>query len=155
MVRLHFCEVDCRIKILGDRVFQIFIDDTLAEENADVIGWAGAPLIPVHKDYAVSMYIQEGDSEIERVNLSIKLHRLPKSMFTVYRDVTLNGIEIFKISDTNYNLAGSNPKSIVLSPKQQILPSQKSKKSTLVIIVVVGVKVLNKGPIPRKRPRQK
>jgi hypothetical protein len=105
MVRLHFCEFDWHIKNPGDRVFQIFIDDILAEKKADV-----------HKDYVVPMYHQDGSSQIERVNLSIKLQRVPKNIVTLYRDVTLNGIEILKISDKNNNLAGPISKSIVLSP---------------------------------------
>ncbi|MCI06233.1 feronia receptor-like kinase, partial [Trifolium medium] len=102
MVRLHFCEFNELIKDQSYRVFQIFIDDTLVEGHADVFFWSGGRLVPIHKDYAVTMYPKEGNSHIERVNISIKLQRLPDhSMLTVYRDVILNGIEIFKISDNN------------------------------------------------------
>jgi len=135
MVRLHFCEFDQHIKNIGDRVFQIFIHDTLAEENADVLHWSGgAGMVPVHRDYAVPLYSQEGlSSKIERFNLSIKLQRAPESIFTKYSDVTLNGIEIFKINDKNNNLAG-------LSPIKQSPPNQqsKSKKSTTLMVAVVG-----------------
>ncbi|KAL5095774.1 hypothetical protein RYX36_000101 [Vicia faba] len=138
MVRLHFCEIDYKIKNKEDRIFQIFIDDIMAEKAADAIGWSGAPLIPVHKDYAVIMNSQQ----IERVNLSVKLQRVPLTIYTKYRDVLLNGIEIFKVSDTSYNLAGLNPK--YLTPKEQESPNQppKSKKSHIVMIVVVGVSCL-------------
>ncbi|MCH93709.1 receptor-like protein kinase feronia-like, partial [Trifolium medium] len=108
MVRLHFCEFDELIKKEGDRVFQIFIANTLAEEAADVFSWAGARLVPVHKDYVVTMYSPEGSSQIERVNLSIKLQRLPAKGGTRYSDVLLNGIEILKISD----YIRPNPKSV-------------------------------------------
>ncbi|RHN44462.1 putative protein kinase RLK-Pelle-CrRLK1L-1 family [Medicago truncatula] len=141
MVRLHFCEFDWHIKQDGDRIFQIFIDDSLAEHAADVIRWSGAPLVPVHKDYAVTMGSQGGSSQIEKVNLSIKLQRLPKPMPTVYRDVTLNGIEILKISDKN-NLFGVNPKPMSFSPKEQVLPTQQWKKSTTKILAVVAVSCL-------------
>ncbi|GAU41892.1 hypothetical protein TSUD_170030 [Trifolium subterraneum] len=116
-------------------------DDT--EENADVIRWAGARLVPVHQDYAVTMYPKEGNSQIERVNISIKLQRLPNhSSLTRYRDVLLNGIEIFKISDDNKNLAGVNP--TFLPTKEPLLPSpkSKSKNSTIVILIAVGVSCL-------------
>jgi len=134
MVRLHFCEFDWHCINEGDRVFQIFIDDILAEPNADVIRWSGSPMVPVHKDYAVPLYSQEGlSSKIERFNLSVKLQRAPEPIFTKYRDVTLNGIEIFKINDKNNNLAG-------LSPIKQSPPNQqsKSKKSTTLMVAVVG-----------------
>ncbi|RHN44465.1 putative non-specific serine/threonine protein kinase [Medicago truncatula] len=139
MVRLHFCEFDLLTKNKGDRVFQIFINDILAEPNADVIRWSGGNMIPVHKDYAVKIYSQNGSSEIERVNLSIKLQRLP-AVDTTYRDTILNGIEIFKVSDKN-NLAGMNPNKpmiIPTSPKHR----SKSKKSTTFMVAVVGVSCL-------------
>ncbi|XP_061359966.1 receptor-like protein kinase FERONIA [Gastrolobium bilobum] len=137
MVRLHFCEFDQKIQDYGDRAFQIFIAETLAEPYADVIGWSGGNLVPVHRDYAVFMSTQ-GNSE--KVNLSIKLQRLQEGMVTNYHDVILNGIEVFKISDENNNLAGPNPEPI-LSPPKQVLQTQSSKssKTTVVIIAVVAV----------------
>jgi len=74
---LHFCEFDWHINSTGecDKAFQIFIDDSLAEPSADVIRWSGAPFVPVHKDYVVTMGSQGGSSRIEKVNLSIKLQR--------------------------------------------------------------------------------
>jgi hypothetical protein len=140
-VRLHFCEFDMKIKNEGDRVYQIFIANTLAEGNADVISWSGGNRIPVHKDYAVPMYSQEGISQIERVNLSIKLQRLP-ARFTRYSDVLLNGIEILKINDKNNNLFGSNPKAFILSSNGQGLPNKQLKMSTIIILVVVVVSCL-------------
>ncbi|WJX75353.1 hypothetical protein P8452_58894 [Trifolium repens] len=144
MVRLHFCEFDELIKKEGDRVFQIFIANTLAEENADVMKWSsGARLVPVYKDYVVTMYSPEGSSQIERVNLSIKLQRLPKSMVTTYRDVILNGIEILKISD----YIRPNPKSIApliqsipLSNPHQVSSTQSSKnfKTSTIFLVVIA-----------------
>ncbi|KAK2359578.1 receptor protein kinase FERONIA [Trifolium repens] len=140
-VRLHFCEFEMEIKNEGDRVFQIFIANTLAEGNADVISWSGGNRIPVHKDYAVPMYSQEGISQIERVNLSIKLQRLP-ARYTRYSDVLLNGIEILKINDKNNNLFGSNPKPFILSSNGQGLPNKQLKMSTIIILVVVVVSCL-------------
>ncbi|WJX80809.1 hypothetical protein P8452_63758 [Trifolium repens] len=140
-VRLHFCEFEMEIKNEGDRVFQIFIANTLAEGNADVISWSGGNRIPVHKDYAVPMYSQEGISQIERVNLSIKLQRLP-ARYTRYSDVLLNGIEILKINDKNNNLFGSNPKPFILSSNGQGLPNKQLNMSTIIILVVVVVSCL-------------
>jgi len=139
MVRLHFCEFSLKVQNRGDRAFQIFIANNLAEKNADVILWSGARLVPVHKDYVVS---QEGSSQIKRVNLSIKLQLAPETLFSKYPDVTLSGIEIFKINDKNNNLFGMNPKAIILSPKEHGLPTRQSKKSSTVILVVVGVSCL-------------
>ncbi|XP_054820838.1 receptor-like protein kinase FERONIA isoform X2 [Prosopis cineraria] len=134
MVRLHFCEFDENIKNAGYRVFQIFIADKLVEAVADVFMWSGY-LVPVHKDYAVSMWSQ-GSSK--KLNLSIKLQPHPRAR-SIYRDVLLNGIEILKISDpASDNLGGPNP---VPRPSPSIpnLPSPKSSNKTRVISVVVGV----------------
>ncbi|XP_058736490.1 receptor-like protein kinase FERONIA [Vicia villosa] len=139
-VRLHFCEFDAKITKPRDRVFQIFIADTLAEGNADVIEWSGGNKIPVYKDYAVTMYSQQGSTQIERVNLTIKLQRVPKDMYTIYRDVILNGVEILKISDSsNNNLAGLNPN--VTSSQKKGLPGsqQKPKKKSAILKIVVAV----------------
>ncbi|KEH21704.1 putative protein kinase RLK-Pelle-CrRLK1L-1 family [Medicago truncatula] len=140
MVRLHFCEFEMTIRDQGDRVFQIFIANILAEEKADVIRWSGARMVPTHKDYVVLMYSQEGSSQIERVNLSIKLRRAPETIHTIYRDVLLNGIEIFKISDKT-NLAGQISKFIGLSPRHQEFSTQSSKKIkiTTAFVVVIAI----------------
>jgi len=106
-------------------IFTRHQNDTFAEKLADVIKWAGTRMVPVHKDYAVTMYSQNGSSQIERVNLSIKLQRLPAG-YTIYSDVILNGIEIFKIIDKN-NLAGQISKFIELSPPHQEFSTQSSK----------------------------
>ncbi|KEH21708.1 putative protein kinase RLK-Pelle-CrRLK1L-1 family [Medicago truncatula] len=134
MVRLHFCEFDWRIKDKGDRVFQIFIHDFLAEPNADVISWSNARLIPVHKDYVVTMHSEEGSTQIERVNLTIKLQRATNH--TKYRDVILNGIQILKESDYNDNLAGSITKSI-----DQEFSTQSPKKIKITIAIVATIVV--------------
>ncbi|XP_058736476.1 receptor-like protein kinase FERONIA [Vicia villosa] len=139
MVRLHFCEFDSKVNNQGDRVFQIFINDILAEYQADVVRWGNGRMVPVHMDYAVRMFSQGGNSQIERVNLSIKLQRLPKTMFTRYRDVLLNGIEIFKIGDASNNLAGLKPKYSSQKKKELPTPQQKSKKSHMVMVVAAGV----------------
>ncbi|XP_028795606.1 receptor-like protein kinase FERONIA [Neltuma alba] len=107
MVRLHFCEFDEHIEKAGDRVFQIFINDALVESVADVMLWTKSQRnVPVHRDYAASM---QGKGSLKKLNLSIKLQPHPAARST-YRDVLLNGIEIFKISGSN-NLRDSNPSS--------------------------------------------
>ena len=134
MVRLHFCEFDPRIRNKGDRVFQIFIHDILAEPNFDVISWSSAPLVPIHKDYVVTMHSKEGSTQIERVNLTIKLQRATNH--TKYRDVILNGIQILKESDYNDNLAGSITKSI-----DQQLSTQSPNKFKITIAIVATIVV--------------
>ncbi|KAF7822397.1 receptor-like protein kinase FERONIA [Senna tora] len=131
MVRLHFCEFEQEIQNVGDRVFQIFIDDTLVEPHADVITWSHANLVPVYKDYAVM--------NLKKMNLSIKLRPLPNRRLTSYRDVILNGIEIFKMSDGSDNLGGPNPDPPRRLPDPSLSSMNTSKKKTTVVFIVVGV----------------
>ncbi|MCH81996.1 feronia receptor-like kinase [Trifolium medium] len=105
IVRLHFCEFDWHIKKENDRIFQIFIDNKLAEPVADVISWTGIRMVPVHKDYVVTMYSPDRNRSSQRVKLSIKLQRAAKTIPMKYHDVTLNGIEIFKIREEDMNLS--------------------------------------------------
>ena len=116
-VRLHFCEFQVEITKPGDRVFQIYIDNIVAEHQADVISWAGGRGVPVYTDYAVM--IGRAGTERKR-NLSIALHPAP-AWRTKYSDAILNGVEIFKLSNDG-NLAGPNPDRIPIIPPNNSLP---------------------------------
>ena len=133
LVRLHFCEFQSEINEEGDRVFLIFIADLTAEERADVISWSGGKGVPVYRDYAVMMVGNEGK---KKMNLSISLQANPYDWKTKYNDAILNGIEIFKLSDFNGNLAGTNPN------RRPLIPLQSTKwndNRTSIIAVVGGV----------------
>ncbi|PKI69853.1 hypothetical protein CRG98_009728 [Punica granatum] len=115
LVRLHFCELQREISKFGDRTFEIYIASQVADSMADVIEWTGGRGIPIYKDYAVGIYAQTS----KKSNLTVSLHTGPEK-YSVYADALLNGIEVFKISDYNGNLAGPNPDPIrVLDPLQQ------------------------------------
>ncbi|PIA42114.1 hypothetical protein AQUCO_02100164v1 [Aquilegia coerulea] len=105
LVRLHFCEMEYTKDNM--RVFEISINNKVAEQAADVILWGNMESdIPVYKDYAV--YVSDslgGDN-----NLTVSLHPAVDAdpPPTTY-DALLNGLEIFKMNDTLGNLAGPNP----------------------------------------------
>ncbi|XP_022761275.1 receptor-like protein kinase ANXUR2 [Durio zibethinus] len=101
VVRLHFCEY--QVTKINQRVFDVFVNNQTAESGADVIGWAGSQGIPVYKDYAAYVTDQSGDDEIW-----VALHPTV-SMKPEYYDAILNGLEVFKVNDTDANLAGPNP----------------------------------------------
>ncbi|XP_022950136.1 receptor-like protein kinase FERONIA [Cucurbita moschata] len=144
LVRLHFCEVAANITKVNQRVFDIYIFNQTAMDGADVVAWAGSNYIPVYKDYVV--FIPSGGSP--QKDLWLELHP-DKSMVPNYYDSILNGVEIFKVSDSNANLAGPNP---IPAPKQEIIdPSLanpasshgKSKnKAGIIAGVVCGVAAL-------------
>ena len=141
MVRLHFCVWDPNIQNNGDLIFHIFIVETMAEESADVIGWSGSNLVPVHKDYAVFMFTQ-GSSK--KVKLSIKLQRLLNDQ-TRISDVILSGIELFKISDDSNNVAVPNPDPVPppnqVSQVQPFTQSSKSSNKTITVAIIAVVTV--------------
>lgn len=101
LVRLHFCEF--QMSKINQRVFDIYINNQTAMAAADVIGWTGSKAVPTYKDYSVYVNDVPGDEE-----LWVALHPSVQLKPEFY-DSLLNGLEIFKISDANKNLAGPNP----------------------------------------------
>ncbi|KAL5805761.1 hypothetical protein ACOSQ3_028661 [Xanthoceras sorbifolium] len=138
LVRLHFCEFQGEIIEYGNRVFQIYIADQIADKRADVIGWTGGNGVPVYRDYAVMMGSKANQNQ---QNLSIALHPAPAWM-TKYSDAILNGIEIFKV-DSFESLAGPNPEPQTTTSTTVGPPTSKSNKTgknrKIIIAVVVGV----------------
>ncbi|KAL6192903.1 hypothetical protein ACLB2K_033989 [Fragaria x ananassa] len=103
LIRLHFCEINKKIK-LGERVFKVYINYQTAEGHADVFEWSNGAGFPVHRDYVVDNASGHSNSTqnlvvaIEGINSELDDHQ-----------GILNGLEIFKISDKNNNLAGAHP----------------------------------------------
>ncbi|KAF2302708.1 hypothetical protein GH714_001304 [Hevea brasiliensis] len=123
LVRLHFCEFQPPIT-RGDRVFFIYVATQIAESEADVIEWSGGNGFPVFRDYEVTIE-PKGNERVQ--NLSIALHPAPNSS-SLYSDAILNGLEIFKLSNSD-NLAAPNPDIPVISPPTAAAPSHNSTKS--------------------------
>ncbi|XP_065637628.1 receptor-like protein kinase FERONIA [Quercus suber] len=140
LVRLHFCEFQVEVTKEGDRDFYIFIADQIAEERADVLSWSGGNGIPVYKDYAVLKF---GEGNKKKLNLSVALQANPDDRMTKYSDAILNGLEIFKISDSINNLAGLNPDPLptpkVVAIPLPIQPRKVKSNHTTIIAMVVGL----------------
>ncbi|KAK6913366.1 Malectin-like domain [Dillenia turbinata] len=131
LVRLHFCEFEPEIQVDNDREFKIYIANQTAEEQADVILWSGGNGIPVYRDYAVNINYENPKT---KTNLLIALHPGPHGM-TRYADAILNGLELFKISNSDNNLAGPNPNP-TFSP-----PNQEPEKALMIKITVYTCKI--------------
>uniref|UniRef100_A0A5B7A1Z7 non-specific serine/threonine protein kinase n=1 Tax=Davidia involucrata TaxID=16924 RepID=A0A5B7A1Z7_DAVIN len=112
LVRLHFCEVLQSITRVNQRVFDIFLNNQTAMSGADVIAWAQHNEVPVYKDYVVLV-----PNGAPQQDIWLALHPDIVSKPSYY-DAILNGVEIFKISDSFGNLAGPNP---VPPPKQEVI----------------------------------
>lgn len=104
LVRLHFCEGFQNVSAINQRVFEIFLNNQTAEEGADVIAWGNSNGVPVHRDYVVSA----ANGGAPQQDIWLALHPNPATKPSYY-DAILNGVEIFKVNDTNGNLGGLNP----------------------------------------------
>jgi len=99
LARLHFCEYhNSRVNQI---VFKIYLNNQTAETAADVIGWSGDKGVPTYKDYVIYVKDEPGDDQ-----LWLALHPAPETKPEFY-DALLNGVEVFKLNDTD--LSGPNP----------------------------------------------
>jgi serine/threonine protein kinase len=137
LVRLHFCEFQPEITQQHQREFLIFIANQTVEEAADVIYWSDENGVPVYRDYVVVMNGKEGEKKIK---VPIELQANPQDSKTIYNDVILNGVEIFKVSDGTSSLAGPNPDPPTLAPRTVVprTPPMKSRNNRTTIVAVVG-----------------
>lgn len=129
LARLHFCEY--YYAKLNEIVFKIFINNQTAQEDADIIGWAGAKGVPTYKDYVV-----HGKSSGE---LWVALHPAPETKPEFF-DALLNGLELFKLNDTD--LSGPNPKPsdmlVKHEEKERTFETKHTTKRTFVIGSAAG-----------------
>ncbi|XP_027162664.1 receptor-like protein kinase FERONIA [Coffea eugenioides] len=101
LVRLHFCDFDAGMAESRQREFTIHINNHIAENKADLIGWSGGTEIPVYRDYLVMV---KGEKEVRNYDLLISLQSVDELVFGL-----LNGLEVFKLSNPDNSLATPNP----------------------------------------------
>ncbi|XP_049346145.1 receptor-like protein kinase FERONIA [Solanum verrucosum] len=112
LFRLHFCEIQPEVQKINDRSFSISIGNQKAEREADVIQWSGGWRIPVYKDYVVHVRKQDGEQ-----NVTLDLSPNP---YSAHQNAILNGLEIFKLNDSNGNLSVPNPELFAAEPRKEI-----------------------------------
>ncbi|KAI4357970.1 hypothetical protein L6164_001882 [Bauhinia variegata] len=132
LIRLHFCEVDREITKVNQRTFNIYLNNQTAQEGADVIAWGGRRSAPVYEDYVVMI----PESSMGKQDMWLDLHPDVEAK-PEYYNVILNGVEIFKLSYTDGNLAGINPRESKFQSNvhaQQIASPGKPKKIVFISI---------------------
>ncbi|KAA8532885.1 hypothetical protein F0562_032998 [Nyssa sinensis] len=136
LVRLHFCEIEVDVTGINQRVFEIFLNNQTADDQMDIIVYAGGNGVPIYRDFVVMVPLGSGGKQ----DLWLALHPNTKS-HPMYYDALLNGLEIFKLNKSDGNLAGPNPDPIDDPNSNQFGPSSKKinhpNKSRIFVIVAV------------------
>ncbi|KAI3669946.1 hypothetical protein L6452_41454 [Arctium lappa] len=139
LIRLHFCQHEPTTRSKIDHgEFGILVNDHIAERNAEVTKWSGGYGIAVYKDYVTMM---RGNKMDGKSDLSVAI-----VSNTGLIEGKLNGLEVFKISNPDDSLAGSNPafpshSSSIWMPK---LPAFGSINATATksIMIITGLNII-------------
>ena len=121
---------------VNELVFDIFLKNQTAQEEADVIAWSTRVGIPIYQDYIVYMIL---DGSRGKQDLWLALH---PNMDTGSRfaDAILNGLEIFKLNQSYGSLVGPNPEPVPIP--LPVLQPQNSKSKGLPAFTIIGAVLL-------------
>ncbi|XP_062152494.1 receptor-like protein kinase FERONIA [Alnus glutinosa] len=137
LLRLHFCETQLAVVETNQRVFYIFIKNQTAEVGADVIQWSGGTGIPVYREYVVLVPSGNNGKQDLWLALHPDLDMSPRPSFV---SAILNGVEIFKLNQSDGSLAGLNPEAVAvpscLEPKTKL--TERTKWSLPFIAIIIG-----------------
>ncbi|KAF3642481.1 putative rapid alkalinization factor-like [Capsicum annuum] len=131
LFRLYFCEIQLEVTKINQRVFDIFIGNQTAEQQGDVIAWSGAWRVPIYRNYVV--YMRGPDSRRSKQNVWLELRPNMKTR-AMYVDAILNGLEIFKLSNPNGNLAVPYPELRLEGPIKS--PNNNNKMSSHISLLL-------------------
>ncbi|GMP33186.1 hypothetical protein CsSME_00006618 [Camellia sinensis var. sinensis] len=112
LVRLHFCDLEYRAKESHYREFSVFINNQMAEAYTDLLRWNAGNGVAMHRDYMVTM---EGERIEGKRDVLVVVHH-HYELRTTQREVILKGLEVFKLSNPDNNLAGVNPMFLIHAP---------------------------------------
>ncbi|XP_019177966.1 PREDICTED: receptor-like protein kinase FERONIA [Ipomoea nil] len=132
LFRSYFCEFAIEIDGGNQRVFSLDIANTTAENHVDVFLMAEGSKIPIFRDYLVNVKDTDGRRGKTNVSLAIRPNMETRP---VWANALLNGLEIFKLNDTQGSLAASNPDLIISQPVQSPPPGKKKGGATIGAVV--------------------
>ncbi|KAH6826603.1 Malectin/receptor-like protein kinase family protein [Perilla frutescens var. hirtella] len=133
LLRFHWC--DSEMTKTNQRVFDVFINNKTAATEVDIFAMTNAIATPIKRDFVARVSnSSNGDSQ-----LWVALHPTDRTK-AQYADVLLNGLEIFKVSDTaTSNLAGPNPTiSDMMKKYQDAHASFAPEKSGMTTVIITG-----------------
>ncbi|XP_057522109.1 probable receptor-like protein kinase At5g39030 isoform X1 [Amaranthus tricolor] len=129
LVRLHFCELDSTINNIGQRVFDVSINNQMGAHDIDVFALTGGIFTPMYRDF-VTLFEGSGTNKASVETRGLLSVTLTPDPTATYDNVMLNGLEIFKLSSSNGSLA--NP----------TLPLQRREHGLtkiMIIFIILGI----------------
>ncbi|XP_031109949.1 probable receptor-like protein kinase At5g38990 [Ipomoea triloba] len=102
LFRLYFCEFAIEIDSGNERVFSVDIANITADSRTDVFLLAGGSKIPIFRDYLVNVPDMDGRRNKQNVSFAIRPNMATRP---VWANALLNGLEIFKLNDTQGSMA--------------------------------------------------
>ncbi|KAF7129394.1 hypothetical protein RHSIM_Rhsim10G0052500 [Rhododendron simsii] len=143
LLRLHFCEFEYEREESDHTKFSIFVNEHVADAKADVIKWGGGNRVAVYRDYVVMM---EGDRMEGKHNLLITYFP-HNNEWIEHIDAVLRGLEVFKLSNLDRNLAGVNPMPLARASTSSNATPRKfdyaSSGNTIATVLVILLSALN------------
>ncbi|KAL7229511.1 hypothetical protein ACSBR2_008089 [Camellia fascicularis] len=138
LARLHFCEFQLEVTRENERIFSVYMNNQTADRKVDVIHLSGGNGIPVFKDYVLSVPAAV-DGLRSKVDLWLAMHPNVDSK-PIYADAILNGLEIFKLNQSDGSLAGPNPEYVPAppAPYPKLPGKQNSKTSSSSLVYAVA-----------------
>ncbi|GLT31643.1 hypothetical protein SLA2020_063660 [Shorea laevis] len=134
LIRLHFCELLRNVTGPNQHVFQIFINNQTVETYFDVFHESGGNGFPMYREYIIM-----ADNGIQERGLWLALHPVNSVMV----DAFLNGLEIFKLNQSDGNLAGPNPdRNFRPTPPdshKRLFKSPKSKVTSTILPIIGAI----------------
>ncbi|KAL8536273.1 hypothetical protein ACS0TY_011774 [Phlomoides rotata] len=140
LVRIHFCELGLKMVEAGRKDFKLVINQMIVSTSGDFFQERGNHSFLLYKNY---MVIVEGHKREGKHDIFLSLQ---SDHVFLDRHGPLEGFEVFKLSNHDYNLASPNP----LPPKRdsplqlmQILLSLLGRRNAIATVVFAAICLVN------------
>ncbi|KAL8536271.1 hypothetical protein ACS0TY_011774 [Phlomoides rotata] len=140
LVRIHFCELGLKMAEAGRKDFKLVINQMVVSTSGDLLQERGNQSNLMYKNY---MVIVEGHKREGKRDIFLSLQ---SDHVFLDRHGPLEGFEVFKLNNHDYNLASPNP----LPPKRdsplrpmQILLSLLGRRNAIATVIFAAICLVN------------